>query len=72
MHRDIKPSNIMIDRILRRLAFIDFGYTKEISPDSRCDSMTPGQGCSQDVSLRGVSGRAKRVSYAGTFLGEQS
>ena len=28
------------------------------------------QGRSQDVSLRGVSVRVKRVSYAGTFLGE--
>ena len=43
MHRDIKPTNIMIDRIRRRLAIIDFGSTKKISSDSlRCDSMTPG------------------------------
>ena len=27
---------------------------------------------SQDVSLRGVSVRAKRAGYAGTFLGERS
>ena len=30
------------------------------------------QGRSQDVSLRGVSVRAKRARYAGTFLGERS
>ena len=30
------------------------------------------QGRSQDVSLRGVSVRAKRAGYAGTFLGERS
>ena len=30
------------------------------------------QGRSQDVSLRGVSVRAKRAGYVGTFLGERS
>ena len=33
------------------------------------DLMVAMHGRSQDVSLRGVSVRAKRAGYAGTFLG---
>ena len=50
---------------------VKYNNTTALGPGWYCYSPR-AQGRSQDVSLRGVSVRAKRACYAGTFVGERS